>query len=90
LPLCQIDLRRRFLMTDPVSRVPSFFRFDISSGKLSRCPHFEFEDIRQMDSAELLAPEVDRCSARVGNATSLPCSGKVESQYSKNNRKGTL
>jgi len=43
------------------------------------CPHFEFEDIRQMDSAELLAPEVDRCSARVGNTTSLPCPGKVES-----------
>lgn len=46
-------------------RVLIFSLRNIFGRALFRCPHFEFEDIiREIDSAELLAPELDPYSAR--------------------------
>jgi Glycosyl transferases group 1 len=53
-------------------RVLIFSLRNIFSKALFRCPHYEFEDIIcEIDSAELLAPQVDPSSARSTFATRL-------------------
>ena len=53
-------------------RVLVFSLRNIFGKALFRCPHFEFEDlICEIDSAELLAPEVDPASRRSSFATRL-------------------
>jgi hypothetical protein len=77
----QTDLRfkseRVLVMTSEVSidtqpgkpRVLVFSLRNIFGKALFRCPHYEFDDIIcDIDSATLLAPEVDSSSTR------LPCS----------------
>jgi hypothetical protein len=53
-------------------RVLIFSLRNIFGKSLSRCPHYEFEDIIcNIDSAELLAPELDPASRRANIATRL-------------------
>lgn len=63
------------LLTDSQSRKPRVLIFslrNIFGRALFRCPHYEFEDIIcEVDSAVLLAPEVDASSMRSKFATRL-------------------
>src|SRR5215475_10922732 len=53
-------------------RVLIFSLRNIFGKALFRCPHYEFEDlIREIDSADLLAPKVDPSSRRSSLATRL-------------------
>ncbi|HKB90479.1 MAG TPA: hypothetical protein VKC60_08180, partial [Opitutaceae bacterium] len=53
-------------------RVLIFSLRNIFGKALFRCPHFEFEDlICEIDSAELLAPQIDSHSTRSAFATRL-------------------
>jgi hypothetical protein len=53
-------------------RVLIFSLRNIFGSALSRCPHYEFEDIIcEIDSAELLAPQLDPASRRASFATRL-------------------
>jgi len=53
-------------------RVLIFSLRNIFGKALNRCPHYEFEDIIcEIDSAELLAPQVDPASLRASLATRL-------------------
>src|SRR6266852_5901941 len=53
-------------------RVLIFSLRNIFRTALNRCPHYEFEDlICEIDSAELLAPELDPSSGRSSFATRL-------------------